>query len=94
MDKAANEYNFCPGKATWYLEFAELFEDCRVACETGILPKKGALDEQDALFVEVFATFVDRWKYRFYQQAWMDGASMAEAVLKAIASMFSGKPIK
>lgn len=72
IDDNSLQYSFCPGKATWYEEIAELFEQCRVALETGILPNSGSLDEQDELFVEVFPYFVQRWKERQYYRLWSD----------------------
>lgn len=87
VDAEGPKYNFCPGKATWYEEIAILFEQCRVALETGILPKAGALEDQDELFNEVFYTFVERWRTRQYRLLWKDISEMAEAILKA----FSGK---
>lgn len=87
VDRDSVKYTFCPGKATWYEEIAILFQQCRIALETGILPKKGSLEDQDELFTEVLYTFVERWRSRQYRLVWKDVTEMGEAVFKA----FSGK---
>lgn len=95
MDDYSTEIFFCPGKATWYPEIAELFERCRVALETGHLPKLGVLDDQDSTFVEVFPFFIERWRHRQYYRVWQDVAEFTPSVLmaigKMIGKMFGGK---
>lgn len=76
---------FCPGKATWYEDIAIVFEQCRVALESGILPKEGALEDQDELFCSVFYTFVERWRHRQYRLLWKDIGEFAEEIFKAIS---------
>lgn len=77
-------YSFCPGKATWSAHAAELFMQCRLAMETGILPGGPNLDEQDAYFVATLPAFVDRWRERTYRRIWNDVSDFTGAVLKAI----------
>lgn len=79
---------FCPAKATWYPEIAELFNECRVTLETGILPKEGAFLNQSDLFHEVFPYFVERWKEKTYQRMWDDIQDFTLTVVKGI---FGGK---
>ena len=87
VDSLGVELTFCPGKATWYAEISDAFEQCRVALESGILPKEGALEDQDELFCEVFYTFVERWRTRQYKLLWNDVGEFVEAIFKS----FSGK---
>jgi hypothetical protein len=84
IDKGSLSYPFCPGKATWYAEYAELFEQCRVALEAGIMPKAGSLEDQDDLFVEAFPAFVERWRERSYQRMWRDVVEHTQKTLEAI----------
>ncbi len=84
IDNYSLEYGFCPGKATWYEEAAELFEQCRVALETGIMPSSGSLSDQDALFYEVFPFFVMRWRERAYHRVWADVREFTKEVLEGI----------
>lgn len=85
IDDFSLKYEFCPGKATWYEEIAQLFQQCRVALETGILPKAGALEDQDELFTDVFYTFVERWRSRQYTLMRKDTADMAEVFVKSFS---------
>jgi hypothetical protein len=84
IDDASLNYTFCPGKATWYGEIAEVFEQCRVALETGILPSKGTLEDQDEIFVEVFPYFVQRWRDRQYQRVWVDIRTYIAALIEGL----------
>lgn len=77
-------FTFCPGKATWYPLILELYDACRVALETGILPRQGGVEDQSELFGEVFPTFVERWKARTYERIWGDVQAFTEAVLKSL----------
>ena len=77
-------YPFCPGKATWNPELPAVLEQCRVALEAGILPEEGNFSAQSALFVEVFPTFVERWRERTYQKIWGDVRAFSKAVLEAV----------
>ena len=77
---------FCAGKATWYPEMLAVFEDCRTALETGILPREGSLDEQEAVFVEVFPAFIERWRERSYERFWGDVRSLVQALLGAFGA--------
>jgi len=63
---------------------AILFNQCRVACDTGIMPKEGSFENQEDIFCEVFPHFVARWKDRFYAKIWLDVRTYTEAVLKSI----------
>ena len=81
---ASYRYQFCPGKATWFPEIAELFEKCELAMHTGVLPGDGSLLDQDEAFVEVFPVFVSRWKERTYDQVWDDVRDYVEKILTAI----------
>jgi hypothetical protein len=84
VDSAGLTYHFCPGKASWFPEIQELFEQCRVAYYTGITPRAGGLEDQRDLFAEVFPAFVERWRERVYNRIWADTTEYVEAVLKAI----------
>jgi hypothetical protein len=86
--KADIPLNFCPAKATWYPEIAELFNQSRVALETGILPREGSFCDQDELFYEVFPFFVERWKEKTYGRMWEDIQDFTLTVVKGI---FGGK---
>jgi len=77
-------YSFCPGKATWDQDTAELFDTCRVTLETGIMPIGGELGDQDAHFAAALPVFVDRWRERAYQRAWSDGGEFLSQVLGSI----------
>ena len=90
MDDYGLEYYFCPGKATWYDEIAELFGQCRMALETGIMPNKGSFQDQSAMFVEVFPEFVQRWKERSYNKVWHDTREFTKAVLEAVFGKSKG----
>lgn len=81
INKRGIKFPFCPGKATWYPEIVELFDSCRVAVQTGIMPLRGALADQSYEFYDVFPTFVDLWKKRTYQSIWDDVIDHTEAVL-------------
>lgn len=63
---------------------AQVFEQCRVAVETGILPRQGSLEDQDELFVEVFPTFVERWRARSYVRVWDDVRAFAKVLLDGL----------
>jgi len=75
---------YCP-------EISILFTQCRIALESGIMPKEGSLEQQDELFTEVFYSFVDRWKQRQYALIWKDVSDFTGKVLEAIGKMFGGK---
>lgn len=62
----------------------EAAEQCRVALETGILPRRGALEDQDDLFCEVFPVFVERWRARSYDAVWRDVRDYVKIVLEAV----------
>jgi hypothetical protein len=89
VDDYSRKYMFCPGKATWFPEMAELFEQCRVAIETGHLPRPGALEDQNEMFVDVFPDFVERWQSRRYYRTWSDVVDYTPKVLEAIGKMIS-----
>ena len=78
------EYTFCPGKASWYPDIIELFSQCRVAMETGIMPNEGSFLDQQDIFTEVFPTFVSYWKDRYYQRIWKDIQDYTKIVLESL----------
>lgn len=84
VDESGLEFYFCPGKATWYEEISDLFKQCRVAMETGILPEKGSFEQQSEMFVDVFPDFVQRWKERNYNRIWQDTREFTKVVLESI----------
>jgi len=84
VDDYGLEFTFCAGKATWYEEIADLFAECRVALETGILPNKGSFQDQSEMFVAVFPEFVQRWKERSYNRVWQDTREFTKAVLETV----------
>lgn len=77
-------FRFCPGKATWYEEAAELFSQCRVALASGILPREGSLEDQSDAFAEVFPLFVGRWQEKTYAKVWGDVNDYVIPLLKKI----------
>ncbi len=84
VDPSGLSFNFCPGKATWYPEAGELFRACLVTQATGILPRRGSLEDQDELFVAVLPAFIERWAQRQYQRVWNDVSEFVTAVLKSV----------
>jgi len=90
-DKLSDEYRFCPGKATWYDEVAELFYNLRMAYETHILPKPGDLIDQDAEFWMLYPWFVSKWSDRSYARVWADVSEFTPKVLEAFAKMWGAK---
>jgi hypothetical protein len=84
LDDGSFEYSFCPGKATWYDEIQDLFEQCRVAFETGILPSEGSLQDQDEMFLDAFYIFVEHWTARRYTRIWKDVREFTKGILEAI----------
>lgn len=90
VDKKGLDFHFCPGKATWAEDTIELFEQCRIALETGIMPKEGSLEDQDSPFVEAFPLFVQRWRDRTYKRIWADVESFTEKVLEAVLGKKKG----
>ena len=84
IEKGWGSYEFCPGKATWYEEVARLFQDCRIGLETGILPREGSLENQDAEFTDVFPQFVTQWRERQYERIWDDVRALTKSILESI----------
>jgi hypothetical protein len=84
VDDFSLSYSFCPGKATWYEDIAEVFDQCRIALETGILPSKGSLNDQSEMFCEAFPIFLARWKERQYNRIWTDVRDYTKQVLEAL----------
>jgi hypothetical protein len=94
IDDIGLKLNFCPGKATWYPEIAEVYMQCYVAYKTGILPQAGALDEQHALFCDVFPTFIERYDARRYHRVWRDVNEYAPKIIEALAKMMGAKLVR
>jgi hypothetical protein len=86
LDDFSLSYQFCPGKAFWYEDMIELFQKCRVALETGIMPREGSFEDQDVLFCEVFFSFVQRWRERFYAKVWSDVQTFTKKILESVFS--------
>jgi hypothetical protein len=86
VDECSLSYKFCPGKARWFEEIGVLFEQCRIALETGIMPREGSFEDQDELFCAVFHGFVHRWKERVYARIWRDVQEFTKKVLESIFS--------
>lgn len=84
MTKHGRRFSFCPGKATWSEDIADLYRKCFIAYSTGILPSRGGLEDQDALFYETFEVFIRAWDSKKYNQVWGDVRDYVEAVLKSI----------
>lgn len=91
VDNMGMEFYFCPGKATWYEEIVELFEQCRITLETGIMPKSGSFQDQDSAFVDSFPLFVQRWRERNYGRIWSDVQDFTSKVLESIFGKKKGK---
>jgi hypothetical protein len=82
---------FCPGKATWFEAARKLFDDCRVAMLTGLLPRAGGLEDQDAKFADVFPFFIERWQYRQKIKLWSDINDFTGRIFEAVGKMFGSK---
>lgn len=91
IDKHGSRYPFCPGKATWYPQIDEVFRQCLVAKETGLLPKAGGLQDQSALFNQAFSTFIEKYTWRRYGRVWQDVNEIIPKVLDAVGKMLGGK---
>jgi hypothetical protein len=90
VDARGLEFPFCPGKATWAEDTLALFEQCRIALETGIMPKEGSLEDQPAEFVDAFPLFVQRWRDRNYGRIWSDVQEFTSKVLEAVLGKKKG----
>lgn len=84
IEKGWGGYTFCPGKATWFEHAGKIYEDCRIALETGILPREGSLEDQDTDFTDVFPGFVTHWRDRQYERIWDDIRSFTRSTLEAV----------
>lgn len=84
VGKHGIKYKFCPGKATWDREITELFEQCLVARQTGILPGRGAFEDQHWLFCDVFPYFIEVWDKLRYREVWSDVREYVQDTLKQI----------
>lgn len=84
VDDAGAMFNFCPGKATWSPAAARLFEQCRIALETGILPKGTTFEEQDVYFAEALPVFIERWRARIRRQIWDDVSEFLAIILTGL----------
>lgn len=82
---------FCPSKATWYPELLELYDECLIAYKTSLLPQEGGLENQSALFNDVFGFFVSYYDKRRYAQVWTDVGDFTHKIFEAISKMFGGK---
>jgi len=89
VSKNGVKYTFCPGKSTWYEQTADIYDQCVVAAETGILPNEGGFVDQEALFAGVFPFFVEKYREKRYQRTWSDVSEFANDILKTVAKMFS-----
>lgn len=84
VDDKGLKVRFCPGKATWYGEIIDVFRECRVAFETGVLPRAGALEDQSDIFADVFPFFVERWSDRRFLKIRGEIVDFVSQVLTAI----------
>ena len=95
IDSQSLELPFCHGKATWYEKPAELYRQCYVAMETGILPSAGGLDNQTHEFNKIFYFFISHWNYRAKVEHWSTVGEIINKVLetlgKMISKMFGGR---
>ena len=91
LDKYSLQLSFCPAKATWSHRAAVLFGQCRLAYETGIMPEAGSLEDQEALFSEVFPFFVERWSYRKDQFFWKNVSDLSQGMVESIGKMLGAK---
>jgi len=89
VDSYSLKYTFCPGKATRHRWLLELYNQCVVATETGILPREGGLEHQDQYFCEVFPVFVQRYRHRMYCRTWEQVGEFTPRVLEAIGKMIA-----
>lgn len=95
IDPSSLKLTFCHGKATWYNEIADLFSDCLMSLETGVLPKPGSIEDQDEIFAENFSWFVNYFRLKENSAMWRGSYELAGNVLeslgKMISKMFGGK---
>lgn len=63
-------FSFCPGKATWDMEVANIFRMLVITAETGQLLEKGAILDQQRWYIELLSWFLPRYNdLRFYSRA-------------------------
>ena len=71
------QFNFCPGKATWDSEAAELYKVLEISYHTNHLPFSGPLLDQPAWFIDClhsFMTLYDDYRHMSRQKAmWGSG---------------------
>lgn len=89
-DKSAPQ-SFCHAKASWYPDVIKVFMDCRVALESGILPRGGGLEDQDDIFYSCFWTFVERWRFRERVREVELRVELQKQGLLALSRMLGGK---
>lgn len=79
VEKGGPTFNFCPGKATWDHEVAELYKILEITYHTKQLPFSGALLEQPSWFIDCLHSFLvmyDDLKYYSRQKSiWGNGKS-------------------
>ena len=90
VDDKSLAYTFCPGKATWYPEIAQLYLSCRIAQATGIMPREGGLDRQSAAFPDALHQFIERWQERMYGRVWGDIGTFVGKVISSFSKRGSG----
>lgn len=84
VDRLGFPVPFCPGKARWSEEMAEVFNQCLILVETGASPNRGGMSEQSAILNEVLPVFLVRWRERLYQRLWSDVSAYTKSVLQAV----------
>lgn len=87
VDQAGAAFPFCPGKARWYPEIQQLFNECKAAYLTGYLPAPGDFWDQYSAFCESYHVFVERWEERKYQRVWRDVNKILPEVVKAFGEV-------
>jgi hypothetical protein len=72
INKGGTMYNYCPGKATWDAQAAELFHRLVLMCEMKVFPRAGGIDDQDSDIIETLAWFLPKYDiHKFMQRAEM-----------------------
>jgi len=66
VEKGGPQFGFCPGKATWDIEVAEIYKLLEITYHTKHLPFVGPLLEQPAWFIDCLHSFITMYDdYRF-----------------------------
>jgi hypothetical protein len=82
VEKGGPQFGFCPGKATWDSQVAELYKILEISYHTKHLPFSGPLLDQPAWFVDclhMFMTMYDDLRFASRQKAMWGGGGKSKA---------------